>query len=182
MDGDILLEEAPAEIGHDRLGLPLGIGVARVDALLRLGQDFQRRGPRLVGGDAAVLAEGEPAQLAAHAGLEDVILPARFPDAEGEAGQLAVPIDGIGAVRLDGLDGAPGELGDAVWHGTEFLTSAGQSSNLANYWQTLWMVSQRRGGAARVRKKSEKPSKSAICQQSVVVSAFRTQFVVTLIT
>ena len=110
MDGDILLEEAPAEIGHDRLGLRLRIGVARVDALLRQGQDLQRRGPRLVGGDAAGLADCEPAQLAEHTCLENVVHPARLADAEAEAGQLSVPVDSIGAVGLDGLDGAPGEL------------------------------------------------------------------------
>ena len=126
--------------------------------------------------------EGEPAQLAADAGLEDVVLPARLPDAEGKAGQLAVPVDSIGAVRLDSFDGAPGELGDTVWHGTEFLTSEGQSSKLANYWQTLWMVSQRTRGGACVRKKSENDNISVVYQHSVIVSASEAQFVVTLIT
>ena len=141
VDRDILLEEPPAELGHDRLGLPLRIRVARVDAHFRLGQDFQRRDPGLVRGDAAVLADGVPAQLAADAGLEDVVLPARLPDPNAEAGQLAIPVDGIGAVGLEGLDGAPGEFRDAVCHGRKSLTPERPSSKLANYWQTLWMVS-----------------------------------------
>ena len=119
--GDILFEEPPAELGHDRFGLALCIGIARIDTLLRQRQDLQRRGPGLVNGDAAVLADGEPAQLAADAGLEDVVLPARLPDANAEAGQLAVPVDGIGAVGLEGLDGALGEFGDAVCHGSNVL-------------------------------------------------------------
>ena len=143
--GDILLEEPPAELGHDRLGLPLRIGVAGIYTLLRLGQDLVRRDPCLVRGDAAVLPDGEPAQLPAHAGLEDVVLPARLPDADAEAGQLPVPVDGIGAVGLEGLDGAPGEFRNAVCHGRKSLTPEGRSSRLANYWQTFctnsWLTS-----------------------------------------
>ena len=145
---DILLEEPPAELGHDRLGLPLRICLARIDAHFRLGQDLQRRDPGLVRGDAAVLPDGEPAQLAADAGLEDVVLPARLPDTNAEAGQVAVPVDGIGAVGLEGLDGAPGEFRDAVCHSRKSLTPERPSSKLANYWQTLcinsWLTS---GGA-----------------------------------
>ena len=55
-------------------------------------------------GDAAALADGEPAQLAAHAGLEDVILPARLPDTDTKAGQIPVPTDNIGAVGLERPD------------------------------------------------------------------------------
>ena len=98
----------------------------------------------------SVLADGEPAQLAAHAGLEDVVLPARLPDADAEAGELAVPVDGIGAVGLEGLDGAPGEFRNAVCHGQKSLTPEGRSSKLANYWQTLWINSQLTSGGACV--------------------------------
>ena len=123
VNGDILLEEPPAELGHDRLGLSLRVGFARIDTLLRLGQDFQRGGPRLDRGDADVLSDGEPAQLAADAGLEDIVLPARFPDTDAEAGELAVPVDGIGAACLEGLDGALGEFGAAICYDSSFLTS-----------------------------------------------------------
>ncbi len=99
---DILFEEPPAEIGHDRPGPALRLGLARTDALFRPGQDLQRRRPGLVQGDAAVLADGEPAQPAAHEGLEDVVLPARLADPDAEAGQLAVPVDGVGAVGPEG--------------------------------------------------------------------------------
>ena len=40
VNGDIVLEEPPAELGHERLGLSLRIGFARIDTLLRLGQDL----------------------------------------------------------------------------------------------------------------------------------------------
>ena len=70
-----------------------------------------------------MLSDGKPAQLAADAGLEDVVLPARFPYTDAEAGEFAVPVDGIGAACLEGLDGALREFGDAVCHGSSFLTS-----------------------------------------------------------
>ena len=43
---DILLEEPPAELGHDRLGFSLRIGVARIDTHFRLAQNLQCRRPR----------------------------------------------------------------------------------------------------------------------------------------
>ena len=85
--------------------------------------------------------------LPSHAGLEDIVLPARLPDADAEAGQLAVPVDGIGAVGLEGLDGAPGEFWDAVCHGSNLLTPGEPSSKLANYWQTFCIVLQSSGVA-----------------------------------
>ena len=91
VDGHIFLEEPPAELGHDRFGLALRIGIARIDPLLRRRQDLQRRRPGLVDGDAAMLADGEPAQLAIDAGLEDVVLPTRLPDPKAEACELTVP-------------------------------------------------------------------------------------------
>ena len=117
MGGGILLEEPPAELGHDRFGLLLRLGVSGIDPHIQLGQNFQRRYLGLVRGDAAVLADGEPAQLAAHAGLADVVLPARLLDPDAEAGQLPVPVDGIGAIGLEGLDGVPVEFRNSVCHG-----------------------------------------------------------------
>ena len=93
-------------------------------------------------------ADGVPAQLAGHAGLEHIGLAPRFSDADAEAGEFAVPIDGIGAVGLEGVDGALGEFGDTVCHG----------SNAVDVWRGSYPSGKRlankfiqiAGGALRV--------------------------------
>ena len=106
MDRDIVLQEALSEISHDRFGRSRRIVVARVDTLLREGQDLQCSSSRLLKGAGTVLADGEPAQFAGDAGLDDIVLAPRLADANPEAGQLSVPVDGIGAACLEGVDGA----------------------------------------------------------------------------
>ena len=81
-----------------------------------------------------------------------------------DARQPAVPAPSRMIETFD-LDGEP----------QSSLSDARSGPELVAYWQTLWMVSQRRGGGARVRNKSQKASNSAVYQHSVVVSASRTQ-------
>ena len=141
MDGDILFEELPAEIGHHRFGLAFRIRVARIDALLRQRQNLRRCLPGFVNDDGAVLADGEPAPFAGDAGLDEVILPPLLPDPNANARKLAATIDGVGFTRLEGLDGALRELRDSVYHRSSapdvwraFLQIG---KHTANYWQTF---------------------------------------------
>ena len=117
----VVLQEPFAEIGHEWLGCVLGVRVAQVDALLGQGEEFQRRRPGFIGREGTVPADGVPAQLAGHAGLEHIGLAPRFSDAVAEAGEFAVPIDGIGGVGLEGVDGALSEFGDTACHGSNVV-------------------------------------------------------------
>ena len=104
---DVLLQEPVAWIGHVGLGFAPSFGATGVDTLPRASEDIQCLPTRLTRGQGAVGAE--PSQPVGDAGLDDIVLAPRASHAHAEAGQLAVPMDGIGAVGLEGVNGALGE-------------------------------------------------------------------------
>ena len=132
MGWDIVLEEALSEISHDRFGRSLRTVVARVDTLLRQGQDLQRRRPGLLKGNRTVLADGEPAQFAGDAGLDDVVLAPRPADANPEAGQLAIPVDGTASPGLRASTARLVNLAMRFAMDRKLLTSEESSNRLAN--------------------------------------------------
>ena len=137
IDRHIFLQEPAPERRHGRRLVRLRLARAGIDALLRQGQDFQRPGPRLIDAHRTVRADGEPAQPAADAGLDDVFLPARGADPEPEAGQFAVPIDGVAAVRPDGVDAALGQFRNAAGHSPDISFLTGRHLYfVASNWQT----------------------------------------------
>ena len=88
----------------------------RVAAALGLGD--RRHGPptRYLGRDRAVTAQGHAPQPPVGAELDDVILAPGASDAEPEAREVVVPVELLGTVALEPVDGTLGDL-DVGGHG-----------------------------------------------------------------
>ena len=116
MRGDVFLQEARPEDLHGRrppVGVPLR---GRVSTGLGFGKQGHRAPARLFRGEGGDGSEGHTAEPAVGAELANEELAPGRPDAQAETRQLAVPVEAVGPVALDAVDGAFGDL-DLRRHG-----------------------------------------------------------------
>ena len=107
MDVHVGAHAARREIGHG--GFRLGLGRDRIEAALDAVDDGCRFAAPHVDRLPGAGPEGQPAEAGGSPGLDDVDLAAVALDADAEAGEVAVPINGVLAGDRKGRDAAGGE-------------------------------------------------------------------------
>jgi hypothetical protein len=110
-DRDVLLVEALGKLGNrERVAALLSI-TGRILAVLDRGEQAERFGPRLLGGEHAMLAQAHAAVARTDPVLNDVVALPAGQDADGEAAQLVVTDNVVLLANLGDLDEPLGDLG-----------------------------------------------------------------------
>ena len=109
--GNVFLEEPLAELLHRHRPAALVPGSGRVAAALGLGNRGHGATSCGFGGDRPVAAEGGAPHAAVGAVLDDIVLASSAAHADAEAGKIGVPVEPVGAVGLELVDHALGDLG-----------------------------------------------------------------------